>query len=246
MEFQFSSFFHQYSKNLSAGGARIPADENEWPSEWRTTYYKTYPVENQIKLSPAQPLQLTEKFFHQRSSKRVLSDQLTESELSTILYHSCAEFHPNDNREIRRRPYPSGGARYPIEIYVLALKPGLPFLPGVYHYNCRDHALDTIWETSLEETAPTLFTYDWAHESALAIIMTATFDRTQAKYKERGYRYLLIEAGHIGQNIYLNSAMLGVGCCALGGTRDENIEALLDIDGVTESVIYTLCLGKNS
>jgi len=58
------------------------------------------------------------------------------------------------------------------------------------------------------------------------------------------YRYILQEAGHIGQDAYLVSEALGMKCCALGGTRDENLEKLIDIDGVTESVVYALALGK--
>jgi SagB-type dehydrogenase family enzyme len=74
--------------------------------------------------------------------------------------------------------------------------------------------------------------------------MTDVFWRNQNKYGERGYRYILLEAGHIGQNIYLVSEALGLKCCALGGTRDENLEELVDIDGVTESVVYALAVGK--
>ena len=78
----------------------------------------------------------------------------------------------------------------------------------------------------------------------MAIIMTAVFDRSQMKYGERGYRYMLIEAGHVGQNFCLTAEALGLKCSALGGTHDEPIERLLDIDGVTESVMYALAIGK--
>ena len=74
--------------------------------------------------------------------------------------------------------------------------------------------------------------------------MTSQFERTQMKYGERGYRYILLEAGHIGQNICLVSETLGLKCCALGGTMDKNLEELLDIDGETESVVYGFAIGK--
>ena len=73
--------------------------------------------------------------------------------------------------------------------------------------------------------------------------MTAVFSRNQMKYGERGYRYVLLEAGHIGQNMYLNAAALSLKCCALGGTIDSKLEKFLDIDGITESVVYAVAFG---
>ena len=88
--------------------------------------------------------------------------------------------------------------------------------------------------------------YEFVKDASLIIFLTAVFWRTQNKYKERGYRFVLIEAGHIGQNIYLISEALGLKCCALGGFRisDEQIEKLLDLDGVAESLVYTLVIGR--
>ena len=66
------------------------------------------------------------------------------------------------------------------------------------------------------------------------------------KYGERGYRFILQESGHIAQNVYLLCEALGLKCCALGGFRisDEQIEKFLGIDGLTESIVYTLVVGK--
>ena len=79
--------------------------------------------------------------------------------------------------------------------------------------------------------------------SYILLAITGVFDRTQVKYGERGYRYALLEAGHVGQNVYLATQALGLGCCGLAGTRDLAIEELLGIDGVTESLLYTLVIG---
>ena len=73
--------------------------------------------------------------------------------------------------------------------------------------------------------------------------MTAVFQRTQMKYAERGYRYVLLEAGHIGQNICLVANAVGLASCPIVGTYDAALERLIDIDGVTESVVYALGLG---
>ncbi len=63
------------------------------------------------------------------------------------------------------------------------------------------------------------------------------------KYKERGYRYILFEAGHLGQNIYLVSKALGLKCCAIGGFDDDKFHELLDIDGDNEAVLYAFAMG---
>ena len=102
-----------------------------------------------------------------------------------------------------------------------------------------------LWDREFsDEDMGQLFTYPWVKDAAIGFVMTAVFWRNRNKYGERGYRYVLHEAGHIGQNVYLVSEALGLKCCALGGTRDENLEKFIDIDGVTESVVYALALGK--
>ena len=115
---------------------------------------------------------------------------------------------------------------------------------GLYHYNVKSHSLDVLWQREFPEAELLkLFTYPWVAQASVVFILTAQFSRTQSKYGERGYRYILLEAGHMAQNMYLVAADQGVKCCALGGTKDELIEKLLDIDGITESVVYAVALG---
>ena len=72
------------------------------------------------------------------------------------------------------------------------------------------------------------------------------FKRTILSYGDRGYRHILVEAGHLGQNIYLNSVALGLSCCAIGGYIDDKLNSLIDVDGLNESVVYVLAVGKRS
>ena len=144
-----------------------------------------------------------------------------------------------------RRAQASGGARFPIEVYPIVFRSSGELPAGLYHYNVKEHKLGVLLEQEFEDRdIDKLFTYPWVKDAAIGIVMTAVFWRNQNKYGERGYRYVLIEAGHIGQNMYLVSEALGLKCCALGGTRDENLETLIDIDGETESVVYGLALGR--
>lgn len=240
----FSKLFHQSSKDHTQGGVvRIPKDQAEWPKEWKTVYYKTYPRFKKIELpetkKEADFYSLVKKRKSERDFRR---SPLDIDALSTLLRYSCGVTRERAGGHSRAQA--SGGARFPIEIYPVIFRGSDALRSGVYHYNVRDHALDVLWSREFDDAhIRELFTYPWMRDASAALIMTAVFHRNQMKYGERGYRYTLLEAGHIGQNIYLNSAALDLKCCALGGTFDRSIEKLLGIDGVTESVVYAVALG---
>jgi SagB-type dehydrogenase family enzyme len=245
MYMDFSGLFHRSSKDLSGGGTvRIPQDETQWPEEWSTAYYKAYPRLAKIPLPATSPS--SDFFEHIRTrhtDRRFRKDALTPERLSTLLKYSCGITHeyPDWNP---RRAQPSGGARYPIEAYPVLFRDAGTIPAGVYHYNIKEHALDMLSERPFSnDDIAQLATYPWVEDASMLLILTAVFWRSQMKYGERGYRYVLLEAGHIGQNVYLTSMALGLKCCGLGGTRDENIEKILGVDGVDESLVYALVVG---
>jgi SagB-type dehydrogenase family enzyme len=82
-----------------------------------------------------------------------------------------------------------------------------------------------------------------AQGASLIIFLTAIFERSIFKYKERGYRYILLEAGHVAQNLNLVANAFGLGCVNIGGYFDREIDDLLDLDGVTHSTIYMIAIG---
>jgi len=239
----FSKLFHQNSKNHGAGRTRnVSSNSDEWPVEWKTTYYKTYPRMDTLPLIDTPPAVDLFDTIRARSSRRDFSRAPIRVEnLSHILKYSCGIVR---TEPAVKRAQPSGGARFPLEVYPLVFA-GSPEVPaGLYHYNLKKHSLDVLWKRPfLDAEIGELFTYPWMQKASAVIVITAVFERNQMKYGERGYRYALMEAGHIGQNMYLTSEALGVQCCALGGTQDTNLEKLLDIDGTTESVVYALALG---
>lgn len=241
----FSHLFHRSSKDLTGGGTvRIPHDTSRWPKEWTTTFYKSYGNVEQIPLE--RPHKDGSDFFRliemRHSTRRFSAEPVDGTQLSALLYYACGIVRTKGGEE--HRAYPSGGARFPIEIYPLVFRGSAEIPAGVYHYDVRNHGLDSLWKRSFSvDDIGSLFTYDWVKDASFAIIMTAVFDRSQMKYGERGYRYMLLEAGHIGENFYLASEALGLGCCGLGGSRDETIEQLLEIDGVNESLVHTMVFG---
>jgi SagB-type dehydrogenase family enzyme len=79
--------------------------------------------------------------------------------------------------------------------------------------------------------------------ASVMIFLTAVFERSVFKYADRGYRYIMLEAGHVAQNINLAANALGFGCRNIGGYLDRDIDCFLDLDGITHSAIYMIAIG---
>ena len=245
MYIDFSQLFHQSSKDLTAQGTvRIPLDTTMWPKEWKTVRYKEYPRFKRVSLSRARPRGDFFSVVSKRKTGRSFSGTpLSKETVSVLLRYSCGIVGRDDTH--RRRAHPSGGALFPIEIYPVVFRGNTHVPAGVYHYNILDHALEVLWQrpfahADIERLTPY---HLWVRNASCMLVMTAVFARTQNKYGARGYRYVLVEAGHIGQNIYLISQALGLKCTGLGGVWDVELEKVLDIDGVTESVVYAIAVG---
>jgi SagB-type dehydrogenase family enzyme len=142
------------------------------------------------------------------------------------------------------RAYPSGGGLFPLETYVYALSvEGLPV--GLYHFNPYGPKLNLLSADQGRDDLRQVFMQDAMIEVAsVALVITAVFMRSRFKYAERSYRFIHLEAGHKMQNLILVGQALDISVVPVGGFLDRPIEALLDIDGVEESAIYTALIGK--
>jgi SagB-type dehydrogenase family enzyme len=216
-----------------------------WPTEWSTVYYKKY---NRFPYIPLPKKEEIGRNFSQvisnRSSKREYKGEtITSQELSTWISHVCGEISTEGQKT--RRTYPSGGARYPIEHYLILLKDIDDIVSGIYHYRYDGHGLELMLPYQLKEKeVEKITTATWVKESAFIHVMTGVFWRSMNKYGERGYRHILLEAGHIGQNDYLVSSALGLASCALSGISDYNLERMLDLNPEEESVFHAVVVGK--
>ena len=237
-----SENFHHQSKKLNV---HIPGKREEWPNDWKTTYYKTYPRLPRITLPIVRPPEV-DIFgsIAKRQSPRKLSQGLTFDEISILLKYGAGIVREEPHMKVRA--YPSGGARYPLEIYILITE-GNQIASGLYHYDLRTHALTCLFARSFRaDDIRNLFVDEWIQGAGAIILTTAIFERTQNKYGERGYRFILMDAGEINQNLYLICSALSLKCCAVGIAResDTKLEKLLDIDGVTESLVGLTAIGK--
>jgi len=144
------------------------------------------------------------------------------------------------------RTVPSGGALYPLELYALVLHvDGLP--GGLYHYDPLRHVLEPLDLAVQPETVEGLTAYpELVVPAAVVVLVTALFWRSRFKYGLRGYRFVLLEAGHVGQNVLLAASAIGAGAVPVGGVFDRRVEELLEVDGVDESLVYALSVGTRT
>jgi SagB-type dehydrogenase family enzyme len=162
--------------------------------------------------------------------------------LATILHAGYGITATIDGTTQALRTVPSGGALYPLELYVVGQRvEGLD--PSLFHYDPLRHGLEILrplespaWSELSPYAAPLA-------ESAAVVAITATFWRSRFKYGARAYRFALMEAGHVGQNLLLAAAALGVHAVPLGGFFDREVDALLGADGLYEASLYLVPLG---
>jgi SagB-type dehydrogenase family enzyme len=141
-----------------------------------------------------------------------------------------------------RRPVPSGGALYPLELYVAALAvDGVG--SGVYHYDPFRHRLARLGAAVRADVGLALVEPVLVETAAAVLVVTAMFWRTRFKYGLRGYRFAVLEAGHAAQNALLAAAALDVAALPVGGFYDRRLDALVGADGLEQASLYALVLG---
>ncbi len=141
------------------------------------------------------------------------------------------------------RSAPSAGGLYPVELY-LAAQDVEGLADGLHHYDARTHELELLRPGSAQAALVDLtLGQEMIRAANLVVILTAVWARTQYKYGQRGYRYVLLDAGHVGENLYLAATALGLGPAGIGGFLDGEVNALLGLpDG--EEAVYLLCVGQ--
>jgi SagB-type dehydrogenase family enzyme len=197
---------------------------------------------------PRRPeLTLWDAIARRRSRREFGSDALSASSLAGLLHAAYGVTHalegPDGQRVLPLRAVPSGGALYPLELYVAALRID-ELEPGLYHFDPLRGSLAVV-STGLtgDDLAP-LSTYpEIVAGCAALLLVAAVFGRTRFKYGLRGYRFALLEAGHVGQNVVLAAAGLGLAAVPLGGFYDRRTDEFLRLDGVNESTLYMIAVG---
>lgn len=233
--------FH-YLTRLNKLASEQPS--KDWPGSWKKIYFKRYLRFYRLRLSECKIKTELEKILMSRKSQRNFSGKgISLSDLSYILQFSAGIREKKVlNWDLTTRPYPSAGARYPCEIYPIIFRvKGIN--PGIYHYDFKEHSLELLTQGQFNKKLASLTGTKWVEDASVLILITSVLGRSKVKYGFRAYRHTLIEAGHIGQNVYLTTTKRGLKCCAMGGYLDEEVEKMLDIDGRKEFATYLLAIG---
>jgi SagB-type dehydrogenase family enzyme len=85
---------------------------------------------------------------------------------------------------------------------------------------------------------------DIAREAAVVFVWVAVIHRSRQKYRQRAYRYIYLDCGHIAQNLYLAATAMGLGCCGIAAFFDDEVNNLIEADGLEETAIYLATVGR--
>jgi SagB-type dehydrogenase family enzyme len=173
-----------------------------------------------------------------RSTRRFPDKPVSLGHLAQLLWAAQGVTGAYDERTA-----PSAGGTFPLETYAVAGNiSGLP--AGVYKYKPRRHALVFISAGDRRgELADAAIQQECVAQCAAAIVLTAVFERCTAEFGERGIQYVHMETGHVGQNIQLQAAALGLGAVAVGAFEDHAVSALLSLPR-NEQPLYIMPFGQ--
>ncbi len=171
---------------------------------------------------------LEEAIAARRSVRDFAPNTLAQVELAQLLWAAQG----TSDRRHQYRTAPSAGATYPLEIFVVAGKEGVEGMEeGIFHYVVDDHCLTMLQKGDKRQAlASAALKQDSILQAPLDIVICAVYERTCLSYGGRGARYVHMEAGHAGENIYLQAAALGLGTVAIGAFNDDEVGQALGLD----------------
>lgn len=173
-----------------------------------------------------------EEAMVERTSVRTFADRpLADAELGQLLWAAQGELAGGG------RTVPSAGALYPLELYVVSGD-------GIGHYRPDLHELAVVDERDLREEVHAAALQQRAFATAPSVVVVAGVEQRMAvKYGSRAQRYVLIEAGHAGQNLLLQASALGLGAVPTGAFDDARIADLVGLPAGVEP-LYLIPVGE--
>jgi SagB-type dehydrogenase family enzyme len=186
-------------------------------------------------------MSLEEAIARRRSIRDFTPEPISQSQLSQILWAAQGISDASGGY----RTVPSAGATYPLEVFVVCGGNGVDGISdGVYQYNVESHSLRRHFEGDVRgELALAALDQDFICVAPVDIIICAVYSRTLSGYGGRGERYVHVEVGHAGQNIYLQATALGLATVAIGAFYDEQVREVLRLDR-QYMPLYIMPVGK--
>lgn len=183
---------------------------------------KNLKIGEEIKLPPPltkSEVSLEETILKRRSVRSFKDKPLTLEQISQLLWAAQGITYPQEGL----RAAPSAGATYPLEVYLVSRE-------GVSHYLPEKHSLQkVIAENRMRLLSEACLDQDWVEKVGVDIVLSAIFERTTGRYRQRGVGYVYIEAGHAAENIHLQAVALGLGSVPIGAFDDDNVAKVLEL-----------------
>jgi SagB-type dehydrogenase family enzyme len=205
--------------------------------------FKQYADTEKIKLSTDWEMNKTlrETLQHRRSYRRYGEKTLSMQDLAMLLWSTQGISGRAGNFFFRTAP--SAGALYPVETY-LSVQKIESLSPGLYHFQPAEFSLEKIRDGFAgKEVAEAALGQNFMRGAGVVFIWSAILRRNFSKYGHRGLRYVMMDAGHICQNLLLAAEALELGACPVAAFYDDEFNRLLELDGEEESVIYLAAVG---
>ncbi|MGZ7049942.1 MAG: SagB/ThcOx family dehydrogenase [Methanobacterium sp.] len=180
-----------------------------------------------------------------RSIRRFTNDSLTLQDVSQLMWAAQGITDKTNNF----RAAPSGGHTYPLEVYILVGKGSVNGLnEGLYHYNPFNNTLEQILGNDARpELSQAADGQPWVKEAPVDIIITGNYQKMIDKYKDEklSTRFVDMEAGHVGENIYLEAEAQNLATVALGSFKDDQVHQILKIPD-NENTLYIFPVGHSA
>ena len=186
-------------------------------------------------------MSLEEAIAKRRSVRSFTPEPVSRSQLSSILQAAAGISDTLSGY----RTVPSAGATYPLEMFVVCGHSGIEEIDeGIYHYNIDSHSLSRHHKGDARlELARAALAQAFIYQAPVDIVICAEYERTLRRYGSRGERYVHMEVGHAGQNIYLQATALGLATVAIGAFDDEQVREVLRLDKQYKP-LYIMLIGR--
>ena len=218
--------------------------------------FKFYPCTDSLNIDGYKRLDqkkqgLIECIKKRRSIRTYKKSKISLCEIGYLLHYSYGiteNFKVNmegEQKKIGLRSVPSAGALYPLEIYAAIY--GGECKDGIYHYQPYNDTIEYVCDIIPKEELSKIInsgTIVDIQNASMVIFATSVTERYLIKYGDRGYKFMLQETGFVLENLSLLSTSIGYGSCMLGGFFDDEINRLLGLDGLFETINGVIVIGK--
>ena len=187
---------------------------------------------------------LLEAIRDRRSARVYTQEEMTVEQLAFLLWATQGVKGLRGKSYATLRTVPCGGARHEFETYLL-VKNVTGLAAGIYHYLPLEHALEFLGAVENMDTAITaaMSGQSWCAKANVVFLWSMVPYRAEWRYGIYAHRIALIDAGHVGQNLYLACTGLGLGTCGIGAFDDAVCTELLGLDGGEEYIVYSAPVG---